>query len=421
MPRILLITSTLPWPLRRNGGGQRTALLRRALQQHGDVDILAIGGSQLLDETVTPDKLKENGITKCVIRDKRQIKSPWYAAGPLRGMHQLLESWRDRFRPDAEATKWLSEQPKYDLIVGRYLAAAMQGGVGTPAVGDVPTVLDFDDMEWQTLEAQLEHDPWPGMRGKIGSSMALREVKRLCTESLPLFAHIWVTSEEDAALLPSGGPPCSVLPNIPYDDRPIAPTFQGQPNEVLFVGDLQLPPNRDGLEKFLEQAWPKIREARPSAVLRIVGRGLSEDQRERWSKIEGVDVIGFAPDLRACYERAGVCIVPVFYGGGTKIKVLEALQHGKPVVTTEHAMRGYRALGDFVWKSENVTGLAAGCIAMLEDSKAAGEIAERGCAAVAEHFSFARFQSVLDAGIDTILKRRMGDPRQLQHGPVPVS
>src|ERR1041385_7639112 len=115
MPRILLITSTLPWPLRRNGGGQRTALLRRALEKHGEVDLLAIGGNQLIDESVTPQSLEENGVTKCIVRSKKRSRAPWYAAGPLRGVHQLLESWRDRFRPDAEAVAWLREQPRYDL------------------------------------------------------------------------------------------------------------------------------------------------------------------------------------------------------------------------------------------------------------------------------------------------------------------
>src|SRR5688500_8990660 len=155
MNRILLITSTLPWPLRRNGGGQRTALLRRALSKWGEVDVLAIGGGRLLDDGVTRAMLSEHGITKCIVRKNTSRPAPWYAVGPLRGMHELLENWRDRFRPDETATRWLREQRRYDLIVGRYLAAAMQGGIGTDAGGDVPAVLDFDDMEWQTLEAQL--------------------------------------------------------------------------------------------------------------------------------------------------------------------------------------------------------------------------------------------------------------------------
>src|SRR6187549_2099681 len=107
MNRILLITSTLPWPLRRNGGGQRTALLRRALRKHGEVDILAIGGSQLLDADVTPEALAEHGVAGCFVREStRAIEPPpWYAIGPLAGLHELLESWRNRFRPEPAAVE----------------------------------------------------------------------------------------------------------------------------------------------------------------------------------------------------------------------------------------------------------------------------------------------------------------------------
>jgi hypothetical protein len=419
MNRILLITSTLPWPLRRNGGGQRTALLRRALSKWGEVDVLAIGGMQLVDDNVTEAMLRENGITKCILRQPAPRPSPWYAIGPLAGMHDLLENWRDRFRPDALATQWLRQQPRYDLIVGRYLAAAMQGGVGTDAAGDVPAALDFDDMEWQTLEAQLVQNPWPGLKGKLGAAMALREVRRICISSLRLFNHLWVTSEEDAALLPPEAPAHSVLPNIPFNGEDANISGEGQPGEVLFVGDLQLPANRDGLEKFLALAWPHVREAVPDAKLRIVGRGLSDDQRARWSQIAGVDVIGFAPDLRACYERTAICIVPVFFGGGTKIKVLEALLHSRPVVTTEHAMRGYVALnadGPAALAAFDVNSFAEGCIMLLRDPARRREMGERGRAIVQRVFSYDRFQSVVDEALAPLLQM----PAQTITTPTPV-
>ncbi len=405
MSRILLITSTLPWPLRRNGGGQRTALLRRALEKWGDVDVLAIGGQQLMDETVTPQSLAENGITKTILREKHEKPAPWYAAGPLRGMHDLLEGWRDRFRPDAAAQKWLREQPPYDIIVARYLAAAMQGGVGTEAAGHSPVLLDFDDMEWQTLQAELAHSPWPGLKGKVGASMVLREVRRLCFASLSLFNHVWVTSEEDDVLLPFDAPPHDVLPNIPYLQGE-AISGDSNANDVLFVGDLQLPANRDGLEKFLTEAWPQIRAAIPAAMLRIVGRGLNDDQRNRWSKIPGVDVIGFAPDLAECYRRAAVCIVPTFFGGGTKIKVLEALLYERSVVTTEHALRGYRALNadaPTVWVAPDIAGIADGCITLLKDASLRTDMARRGKAMVERLFSFDRFQKVVDIAMTPLI------------------
>src|SRR6185437_15590318 len=194
---------------------------------------------------------------------------------------------------------------------------------------------------------------------------------------------------EDDALLPYDAPTHDVLPNIPYAQGDPVPG-ESAPNDVLFVGDLQFPPNREGLDRFFTQAWPKITAAIPQVVMRVVGRGLTDDQRARWSKIPGVDVIGYAPNLAQCYQRAAVCIVPTFFGGGTKIKVLEALQYERAVVTTEHAMRGYRALNadaPTVWVAADIAGIADGCIALLKDAPLRRDMARRGKIAVYRMFS----------------------------------
>ncbi|HYO11367.1 MAG TPA: glycosyltransferase family 4 protein [Tepidisphaeraceae bacterium] len=416
MSRILLITSTLPWPLRRNGGGQRTELLRRALRRHGEVDVLAVGGMQLLDGDVTDPMLADNGITGCFVRSGPPAHDPppWYAKGPLVGLHELLEGWRDRFRPEPAAVEWLgrrmqSPDQRYDLIVGRYLAAALQGGIATDAVRSVPKLLDYDDMEWQTLALALEHEPWPGIKGRIGASLVLRELRNRSAAALHDFQHVWVTSGEDEELLPLDAPSHSVLPNIPYTESSRdtdAPPVRDDAADVLFVGDLQLPPNRDGLERFISEAWPVIRRAVPNAWLRIVGRGLSGEQKERWSQVPGVDVIGFAPDLSQCYADAALCIVPTFFGGGTKIKVLEALLNNRPVVTTRHALRGYDKLnvqGPAVWVGEEMPGLIEGCIKLLTDPATRSAMAERGRAAVLQDFSWDRFQFTVDQAVAPLL------------------
>jgi glycosyltransferase involved in cell wall biosynthesis len=423
MSRILLVTSTLPWPLRRNGGGQRTALLRRALQKHGEVDVLAIGGNMLLDSDVTEPMLADNGVAGCFVRTEspEHTPPPWYAVGPLGGLHDLLESWRDRFRPEPAAVEWLRERManplrRYDLIVGRYLAAAMQGGAASEAVARTPKILDYDDMEWQTLAAALEHNPWPGVKGLVGSKLVLRELRQLSARLLHEFQHVWVTSGEDEDLLPLDSPAHSVLPNIPYCEKDAdvdAPPMKDDAADVLFVGDLQLPPNRDGLERFIAEAWPVIRRAVPNAWLRIVGRGLSGDQKQRWSAVPGVDVIGFAPDLARCYADAALCVVPTFFGGGTKIKVLEALLMNRPVVTTQHALRGYDKLnvqGPAVWVAEEMPGLTEGCIKLLTDPALRFEMATRGRAAVLHDFSWDRFQYVVDQAVMPLLKSNGTQP-----------
>jgi glycosyltransferase involved in cell wall biosynthesis len=247
-------------------------------------------------------------------------------------------------------------------------------------------------------------------------------VERICFRALGLFRHVWVTSAEDAALLPGDAPAHSVLPNIPFleagHEPAVAagaePPINEDATDVLFVGDLQLPANRDGLDQFITHAWPAVRRQCPSATLRIVGRGLSSDRRANWSQVPGVDVVGFAPDLATRYADAAVCVVPTFYGGGTKIKVLEALLMNRPVVTTEHALRGYGTLnaqGQAVWVAGDFASLAEGCVRLLRDVTLRAEMAARGRGVVIRDFSWDRFQSVVDAAVKPLLRPSADEPQ----------
>ena len=98
--------------------------------------------------------------------------------------------------------------------------------------------------------------------------------------------------------------------------------------------------------------------------------------------------------------------MPTFFGGGTKIKVLEALQYERAVVTTEHAMRGYRALNadaPTVWVASDIAGIADGCITLLKDAPLRRDMARRGKIAVDRMFSFDRFQKVVDIAMKPLI------------------
>src|SRR5262249_28020929 len=159
----------------------------------------------------------------------------------------------------------------------------------------------------------------------------VRELKRICRENVAAFDHVWVTCDEDVPL--AGARRVSVVPNLPFN-TPQALLENVASREILFVGDLEHGPNARGLERFLAHAWPAIRSAIPDAALRIVGRGLDESRRQRWSALGGTHVDGPVDDLNSAYERSALTIAPVFWGGGTKIKVLESLAYGRACVAT---------------------------------------------------------------------------------------
>lgn len=408
MRRILLITSVLPWPLRRNGGAQRSSLIKTALEKWGQVDVFAIGGPTLRENTPEFDaQLKQQNVVECLVRQPPKVSTPWYLPGPLGSAHAAEAKYAANYATDPEAaakTQALLRERHYDLIVSRYLQPIMQSG----AIHlDVPKVLDFDDIDHLTLQAQIADRPWTGLGGKLGARRVIARVTEICTSALKQFQSVFVTSDEDRAAL---SVPAKVLPNIPFAEdldhwlQPLPPATESR--ELLFVGDLQFPPNREGLDHFIAKIWPLIRANVSDAFLTIVGRGLSDQMREKWSRTEGTNVVGFAPDLEACYRRCAMTVVPIYFGGGTKIKVLESLAYGRTVVTTPQAMRGYADLAvppPAVAVAESDEEFAAAAVRLLREPALRDAMAGRGRATVEAVFSPARFQAVVDEALSEVL------------------
>ncbi len=114
-----------------------------------------------------------------------------------------------------------------------------------------------------------------------------------------------------------------------------------EPFRVLFVGSLSYGPNHEGLGWLVEAVWPSVRSRHPEAVLRVVGGGL--DDAHPAHETEGVEVLGRINDLTPELQRASVAVVPIHWGGGTRIKILEAFAHGVATVSTTLGAAGLGA------------------------------------------------------------------------------
>lgn len=117
------------------------------------------------------------------------------------------------------------------------------------------------------------------------------------------------------------------------------PDFARTEPLVLFVGTLTWEPNADGLCWFLDACWPMVRERFPAARLAIVGRGPPPRLRAAAERA-GAELPGFVDDLRPWYARARVFACPLRFGSGVKVKVINALYRGLPVVTSPCGAEG---------------------------------------------------------------------------------
>lgn len=110
------------------------------------------------------------------------------------------------------------------------------------------------------------------------------------------------------------------------------------PTRLLFVGNLQHRPNTEGLATFLKNAWPALSARLPELELHVVGPAGDEPLQ-----LEGAQQVifhGYVDDVRPHLAVAAAAIVPIVSGGGTRLKVLEALASGTPIVSTKLGVEG---------------------------------------------------------------------------------
>jgi len=151
--------------------------------------------------------------------------------------------------------------------------------------------------------------------------------------------------------------------------------------------------NREGLLWFLSEAWPKVRAANPAAELHICGtlcKTLTLDD-------PGVHLLGFVDSLQALYEEAAVVIVPLLRGSGVKIKLMEALTHGKACVSTPIGTEGIPVLDQCVAVARTAEEFAAHVAHLLADADARCRLEARALSTITESFSAeACYGSLLD-------------------------
>jgi glycosyltransferase involved in cell wall biosynthesis len=150
-------------------------------------------------------------------------------------------------------------------------------------------------------------------------------------------AAIWTVSEREKLLHPPEMQPKTqvVVNSLPLDREPVEEKSGRW--DLLFVGGLGYLPNSLGLHWFVHTVWPRLSIQGRRPLLAVLG-GSGECPKDL--KQTGIHWLGFVPDTRPVYADAKVAIAPIFTGGGTKLKVLEAFQLGMPLVASPQALEG---------------------------------------------------------------------------------
>jgi glycosyltransferase involved in cell wall biosynthesis len=163
----------------------------------------------------------------------------------------------------------------------------------------------------------------------------------------------------------------------------------GRADRVVFVGSMDWLPNADGVKRFVRQVWPQIRRGRPEATFQIVGRAPDASVR-RLGRMDGVEVTGSVSDVRPFLAEAAVVVVPLYVGGGTRLKIFEAMAMDKAVVSTSLGAEGLKLTpGKHIELADDPGSFAARVVELLSDDCRRRRLARAAREYVCQNFSAA--------------------------------
>jgi glycosyltransferase involved in cell wall biosynthesis len=231
-------------------------------------------------------------------------------------------------------------------------------------------------------------------------------------------AVLAVGPDDQAALEAVGATPetITVLP-ITIDTQDIRPLPRQPtcPPRLIYVGQMRWPPNVDAVRWFALTVLPQIRAHYPNVVFQIIGADPPASVRTLAGPSRGIEVLGYVDDLSAYFTRAAALVVPLRAATGMRVKILEGMARGVPIVTTKLGCSGIAVeAGRHVLIADDSAEFAAATLRLLDDPALARQLAEEGRRLIETQYDWRAHRGVLHAvyrAAVTQASRRRSDAR----------
>jgi glycosyltransferase involved in cell wall biosynthesis len=250
--------------------------------------------------------------------------------------------------------------------------------------------LDLDDIESVALAGAAALHPPPSPEGRLAARLAVWRNRRAEDHILATADTVSVCSGVDRERLLARGPRASiaVLPNVVSLPGAAPERTADGTLRVLFVGSMSYGPNEDAALYLAREVLPLLRHRFGQQVtLQLVGRRPGPLVQALQS-LPGVVVTGAVEAVAPWYRQADVVVAPVRYGSGTRLKILEALAHARPVVATPFAAEGLDLQdGRDLLLATTPDDFAAACARLLADGELARRVGAAGRAVVAGRYT----------------------------------
>jgi glycosyltransferase involved in cell wall biosynthesis len=375
--KLLWVNSSFLHPTNR-GGQIRTLEMLKQIHRRHEVHYAALADPS---EPEGPARAGEYSTRSFPIPFRPVSKrSPKFALQLAGGLFSSLPLAIGRWRsPELQSTvERLMSQENYDAVVCDFLV----------------TAVNFPDLRKAVLfQHNVETVIWKRHAETAASGLKqqffrLQERRMLAfeAEATRKAAHVIAVSDKDAETMRElFGVSASAIPTGVDTDyfRP-PPNASGQ--GLVFVGSMDWMPNIDGIQWFAKEVLPRIRARNQELSVTIVGRMPPPEIQQLAASDPYLKVTGTVPDVRPYLWNAAVSIVPLRIGGGTRLKIYEAMAAGTPVVSTTVGAEGLDVIdGETIALADSPEAFAGRCLDLVEDS---GTMRSQAMKMVASRYSW---------------------------------
>lgn len=374
--KILFLSSWYPYPA-DNGSKLRVYNLLRGLAGQHEVTLLSFT-DQARPET--PPELA------ALCRQVYTVPRLAYNSGSSRALVGLFSltprSVLDTYQPlMAQAIGRLLQEEKFDLVI----ASQWWTAAYWPLFTHLPAL--YEEVEVGLFTSQIAQAATPLQ--KLRHRLTLYKLQRYLQHQLPHFRACTVVSEVEKALLHELTPAYQAIHVIPNgmslaQDTPTPP--RPQPDTLIFSGSLSYSANYDGMNWFIEEVYPLIQVQAPTVRLVITGR----PGERPLPPAANVALTGFVDDVRPLIASAWISLAPIRLGGGTRLKILEAMSLGTPVVTTSKGAEGLAVRdGEHLLIGDTPEEFAAAVLRLLPDPELRRQLADNACQLISQQYDWA--------------------------------
>ena len=399
-PRILYVSSVRPNEA-AFGGELRSSNVLRALQDVGTVEVLH------LDDHLADSRGSKGSTDHSVFHTLDVEQQPNLSVfQKLRWTFDPKSDYPNGCGIGANATESvLNRLQEFDLI----WFFQLRSPDAFPNSAWPRSVVDIDNLPSMYERATLQTECGvPDRLMTLRRLFSLRRREKLLGDRFSVLA---VCSDEDRDYLKEIGirVPIHVIPNG-FERPTVEPVRNPDSHARLgFIGLFEYFPNREGINWFVNQCWPRIKSEIPEARLRLVGRDSDGPLKPHGPDIEG---LGWLANPSAEISTWSAMIVPVRVGAGTRVKIAHGFSEKCPIVSTSLGARGYGVQdGREMFMADSADDFSKACIETLRNPQQAAQMAERAWKNFTEKWTWDAIRPQIWATAEECLRMNSRNPR----------